>query len=162
MQANLVYFRSDGQRKDIPLTKPNSVLGRRDDCDLRIPLSGVSRQHCELIVSEDGLMVKDLASSNGTFVNQQRVNEQQLRPGDQLQVGSVMFTTQIDGEPADVMPPTPDQKVAVPSPGDAEVDVELTPEDDAFAQLMMDDSGDEDPISALEALAEDIDEPKEK
>jgi len=153
MQINLVYFKRGAERKDIPLTKPVSLLGRRGDCDLQIPLMGVSRRHCELVAEEDTVIVRDLSSSNGTYVNGERVSEQQLNAGDRLQVGTVAFVIQIDGEPAKIAPPT---KPKAAAPADQAVDVELAPDDDdAFAKLVMDDSSDdESPLDALESLSE--------
>jgi predicted component of type VI protein secretion system len=76
-----------------------TVIGRREDCDLRIPLGEVSRKHCRLVRDGDTLKLEDLGSSNGTFLNGQRVQEALLSPGDTIQVGPVVFAVQIDGEP---------------------------------------------------------------
>jgi pSer/pThr/pTyr-binding forkhead associated (FHA) protein len=83
------------------LTKTTSVIGRREDCDLRIPLAEVSRKHCRIIVEEDLLRLEDLGSSNGTYVNNQRVQEAAINPGDILTVGPVSMVVQINGVPAD-------------------------------------------------------------
>ncbi len=155
MQINLVWFKPDGQRKDVPVAK-SSVIGRRDDCDLRVPLVGVSRRHCELVVDSGGATVKDLASSNGTYVNGQRVSEQMLEAGDVLGVGTMVFTVQVDGQPTEIVPPETPEGLDV----EDVADLELAPDDsDAFAGLVggEDDDG-EDPISALEALAEGSDD----
>ena len=142
MQVNLVMFRSDGQRKDFQLVHSTTTIGRRQDCHLRIPLSGISRRHCELILTTKEVKVKDLASSNGTYVNNKRVNEQALKAGDRLSVGAVVFTVQINGRPMNVKPVQPAQPAGL---GEDEVAVELAPSD-------------EDPISALEALARENDD----
>ncbi|HEX2974108.1 MAG TPA: FHA domain-containing protein [Tepidisphaeraceae bacterium] len=76
-------------------------IGRREDCDIRIPLGEVSRKHCRLIMQGDALRLEDLGSSNGTFLNGQRVQESVVQPGDRLQIGPVAFTVQINGVPAD-------------------------------------------------------------
>jgi pSer/pThr/pTyr-binding forkhead associated (FHA) protein len=101
MQAVLVMFRSDGERRSFSIARDMTVIGRREDCDLRIPLGEVSRKHCRLIRDGDSLKLEDLGSSNGTYLNGQRVQESQLSPGDTLQVGPVVFVLQVDGEPAD-------------------------------------------------------------
>jgi pSer/pThr/pTyr-binding forkhead associated (FHA) protein len=101
MQVVLVMFRSDGERRSFSVVRDVTVIGRREDCDLRIPLGDVSRKHCRLIKEEDSLRVEDLGSSNGTHVNGQRVQEAELHPGDTVQVGPVVFVVQIDGVPAD-------------------------------------------------------------
>jgi pSer/pThr/pTyr-binding forkhead associated (FHA) protein len=82
MEVKLIMFKSDGQRKDFPIINPTTVIGRGENCDLRVPLLNVSRRHCELMLSGDVVKVKDVASSNGTFVNNKRVNETILNPGD--------------------------------------------------------------------------------
>jgi len=99
MQAVLVMFRSDGERRSFSIVRDMTVIGRREDCDLRIPLGEVSRKHCRLVRDGDTLKLEDLGSSNGTFLNGQRVQEALLSPGDTIQVGPVVFAVQIDGEP---------------------------------------------------------------
>jgi pSer/pThr/pTyr-binding forkhead associated (FHA) protein len=103
MQVVLVMFRSDGERRSFSITRDVTVVGRREDCDFRIPLGDVSRKHCRLIKNAgDGtLKIEDLGSSNGTYHNGQRVQEALLSPGDTLQIGPVIFVVQVDGVPAD-------------------------------------------------------------
>ena len=101
MQAVLVMFRSDGERRSFSLARDITVVGRREDCDLRIPLGDVSRKHCRLIRDGDTVRIEDLGSSNGTYHNGQRVQEAVLSPGDSIQVGPVVFVLQVDGVPTD-------------------------------------------------------------
>jgi predicted component of type VI protein secretion system len=101
MQVVLAMFRADGDRRSFSLHKDMTVIGRREDCDLRIPLGEISRKHCRLIRDGDTLRVEDLGSSNGTYVNGQRVQEATVAAGDTIQVGSLAFVVQIDGMPAD-------------------------------------------------------------
>lgn len=104
MNAILVMFRPDGQRRDFPISKPSTLIGRGEECSMRVPLSQVSRKHCELIQNNGYLKLKDLGSSNGTYVNGKRVLEKKLKAGDRLQIGSLVFTVQIDGQPAQIEP----------------------------------------------------------
>jgi pSer/pThr/pTyr-binding forkhead associated (FHA) protein len=101
MQAVLVMFRSDGERRSFSMARDMTVIGRREDCDLRIPLGEVSRKHCRVVRDGDSLKLEDLGSSNGTFLNGQRVQEAVLSPGDTIQVGPVVFVLQVDGQPSD-------------------------------------------------------------
>ncbi len=101
MQVVLVMFRSDGERRSFSITRDVTVLGRREDCDLRIPLSDVSRKHCRFLRDGDLIHIEDLGSANGTYHNGQRVQEAELAPGDTIQVGPVIFCIQIDGLPAE-------------------------------------------------------------
>lgn len=67
----------------------NSV-GRHDDCVIRIRSSQVSRRHCEIFEADGRLMVRDLGSSNGTYVNGLRVlGQQPLKVGDVISIGGV-------------------------------------------------------------------------
>jgi pSer/pThr/pTyr-binding forkhead associated (FHA) protein len=101
MQVVLAMFRPDGERRSFSIVRDLTVVGRREDCDLRIPLGDVSRKHCRLIKDDDSLRVEDLGSSNGTYRNGQRVQEAVLAAGDRVKVGPVTFVVQIDGVPAD-------------------------------------------------------------
>jgi predicted component of type VI protein secretion system len=118
-----------------------------------VPAAGVSRQHCELVVAADTVTVRDLDSSNGTYVNGERVEQKTIAAGDQIQVGAVLLTVQIDGQPADLAPP----EARAQSPADG-IGVDLAgDEDEVFAQMMMDDDDDDDDdsISALELLEDE-------
>jgi len=65
-----------------------TVVGRDPDAGIRLRDSGVSRRHARLVFSEDGdLLVCDLGSTNGTFVNDVRVQVSALQPGWKLRVG---------------------------------------------------------------------------
>src|SRR3954447_15982370 len=101
MQAILVMFRSTGERRSFSVTRDVTVIGRREDCDLIIPLGEVSRKHCRLVKGGDLPKVEDLGSANGTYLTGQRVQESLLAPGDTVQVGPVVFVLQVDGVPAD-------------------------------------------------------------
>ncbi len=70
------------------------VLGRDSACDIAIPVEHLSRRHAELSVQGARLVVKDLDSSNGTFVNGERVEEATLKPGDKLKFDVITFTVQ--------------------------------------------------------------------
>lgn len=104
MDVKLVMFKANGSRKEFPVASSTSILGRSEDCDIRVPILSVSRHHCEITIYEDGVGVKDLGSSNGTFVNGTRVNEAGVEAGDLLAIGPIGFVVQIDGVPADITP----------------------------------------------------------
>ena len=148
MDVKLVMFKRDGQRKDFAITHKTTTIGRGEDCTLRVPLMSISREHCELIKSDDELRVRDLASSNGTYVNNQRINETVLKAGDRITLGPATFTVQIDGKPEQVAP----AKTKAAEISEPEEIVELKAGAGEFKKF--------DPIAALEALAADAEEEK--
>lgn len=103
MKVVLVMYK-DEERRDFPVAKGVTVVGRARECDLRIPTRDTSRRHCEITVSDKGVAVRDLNSSNGVFVNGRRVEESRLNAGDKLTIGPVRFIVQIDGKPATIKP----------------------------------------------------------
>lgn len=73
------------------------LVGRGADCELRLFNLLVSRHHAELVISEEDIVVRDLSSTNGTFVNGQRIGgEQVLEDGDILIFAAVVFEVQLD------------------------------------------------------------------
>lgn len=70
------------------LTKPETVIGRDESADLTIPSQAVSRRHARLLREGDGFVLEDLGSSNGTFVNGQKLTGRRpLKSGDQIGLG---------------------------------------------------------------------------
>lgn len=66
-----------------------ALIGREGQIDFIVPHPSVSRQHCELLVMDDALLVRDLGSRNGTFVNGERVQVSQVHTGQTLRLGEV-------------------------------------------------------------------------
>ncbi|MBS0558000.1 MAG: FHA domain-containing protein [Proteobacteria bacterium] len=68
------------------------TLGRSSECDVAIPSDEISRHHAKLQVVPDGVLVEDMGSANGTFVNNQRVHGSTLmKHGDELRLDTVRF-----------------------------------------------------------------------
>lgn len=66
-------------------------IGRALDCDISILEPGLSRKHAELEPDGDKLIIRDLGSVNGTWVNAEKIDEVELKDGDQLQFDKVRF-----------------------------------------------------------------------
>jgi pSer/pThr/pTyr-binding forkhead associated (FHA) protein len=105
VDVRLFVFKSNGSAREIPLKPGRYVVGRQEDANLRIPLPAVSRRHAEIVVDDDSLTVRDLGSSNGTYVNGERIQEAQIKPGDVLALGDFQLVAQINGVPMEVTPP---------------------------------------------------------
>lgn len=62
-----------GSSREIQL-KPETVLGRQAECDVLLTEGHTSRRHARLVQAEDGYWLEDLGSSNGTFINGNRIS----------------------------------------------------------------------------------------
>lgn len=71
--------------------KTRVVLGRSNECDIVIPGTHLSRQHAEIVANAEGLQIRDLKSSNGTFVNDKKVEASRLKAGDRIRVDVYSF-----------------------------------------------------------------------
>jgi pSer/pThr/pTyr-binding forkhead associated (FHA) protein len=80
---------------DISLDRAVVVVGRHRRCDVRLASPRVSRRHCCLALDRDGVLVRDLGSTNGTRINGRRVEEGVLRPGDELSIAHCRY--QLEG-----------------------------------------------------------------
>ena len=80
---------TDEARRHTLRLPPGAVktVGRGPRADFVVEAALVSRVHCQLSVSADALAVEDLTSTNGTFVNDQRVERSSLTDGDRLRLG---------------------------------------------------------------------------
>jgi len=157
MDANLVLLAKNGSNRVFPLPKRVTVIGRRKNCDLRIPLESVSRRHCQFNIENQTLKLRDLGSRNGTFLNGDRIEEQILKPGDSIKIGPVVFAMQIDGQPEKIIAP-PEDSPAKASLSD-ETDVVRSPVDaDSELDLDLDSSGSLGDLSGLDSSIDDLDE----
>lgn len=78
--------------KRVRLTDPETIIGRDEAAKIRVATHEVSRQHTLLIITPAGLLVRDLSSRNGTFINGVPIAEETiLNPGDTLSVGPMTF-----------------------------------------------------------------------
>jgi hypothetical protein len=64
-----------------------TTIGRSPDCDIFLDDVTVSRRHAVLIARDDGFVIEDQGSLNGTYVNRRRIESERLESGDEVQVG---------------------------------------------------------------------------
>lgn len=94
------------------------VVGRAVNSDCAVVDATVSRRHAELTIQDDGIQLKDLGSSNGTFVNGVKVDSYFVAPGDTVTFGKVAFKLEQLAPPVAVpAPPPPPPAAAAPKPG---------------------------------------------
>jgi pSer/pThr/pTyr-binding forkhead associated (FHA) protein len=95
MDAKLVVVGGNARPAEIKLKLPVTI-GRGRKATLVVPHPLVSRVHCEVYESEGYLVVRDLDSLNGTFINNRRVTEAVLAPGELLTLGGITFRAVYD------------------------------------------------------------------
>jgi pSer/pThr/pTyr-binding forkhead associated (FHA) protein len=91
-----------GEGPVIALDKPIVLIGRDADCDVRIESAKVSRRHCCIALVNGQLVVRDLESTNGTYVNGARVQETRLATNDQLGIANMRYVVVVDAGAAPV------------------------------------------------------------
>jgi pSer/pThr/pTyr-binding forkhead associated (FHA) protein len=93
MPARLVAL---GGGPDILVDGTMVLVGRHPACDVRLESCRVSRVHCCLSRNRDEVLVRDLASTNGTWINGCRAYSGRLRPGEQLAIADVRYRLEVD------------------------------------------------------------------
>ena len=73
-----------------PLVRAVTRLGRGSDTDIRIEDPGASRNHCEVVLGQP-VLVRDLSSTNGTYVNGQRISQVEVTDGTTITIGSTQL-----------------------------------------------------------------------
>jgi pSer/pThr/pTyr-binding forkhead associated (FHA) protein len=91
MKAKLICENGDALKQEIILGKLPVIVGRSVNVDVHLDDHRVSRHHCLIDGIEGMLVVRDLASRNGTFVNGLGITEASMVPGDKLTIGNTSF-----------------------------------------------------------------------
>jgi transcriptional regulator with PAS, ATPase and Fis domain len=86
----LLYYK-DGFIKKFPLEKSMSTLGRGKDNDLVLDNNFLSRKHLKILSGKDHIVIKDLNSTNGTFIDHEQVSEAEVKLGDSFSCGGIEF-----------------------------------------------------------------------
>jgi adenylate cyclase len=98
---------ADGQQKFDVRDGAPMLVGRAPTCDVPVFDPTISRRHAELAIVSGGVEITDLGSSNGTFVNGDRVTKRTARGGDVVTFGKVVFKLQDSAPPRPAAPHTP-------------------------------------------------------
>jgi hypothetical protein len=94
-KARVVVAEGPDKGKDIVIDKERTTIGRSVICDLVLSDKAVSTTHVELVAKEKGFLLRDLGSTNGTFVGDLRIQEVWVKPGTVVKLG----TSQLRFEP---------------------------------------------------------------
>ena len=97
MKAKLCVLKGPSEGKEITIPVSKFFIGRGEDCHLRPKSDAISRHHCAIIITDSQIAIRDFGSKNGTFVNDQRVeNIAILNNGDKVVVGPLSFKLVLD------------------------------------------------------------------
>src|SRR2546429_7977946 len=75
----------------LEIVKDMTVVGRSEDCDVRLDHKSVSKLHCVIVKTDGLILIRDLGSTNGTRVNGQRIRRAALLPNDKLTIANFHF-----------------------------------------------------------------------
>jgi hypothetical protein len=106
MKAELVPDNGDPA---IPIVRDVTIVGRREYCDVVINHSSLSKRHCALVKTDGLLVIRDLATTNGTKVKGQKVRWAALLPDDRITLGSYKMRVYLG--PDDMPSPSEQQRV---------------------------------------------------
>jgi hypothetical protein len=95
---HLALISTDDPEQKIKISRASTLLGRNPACDIALDHGSISRQHCLLQLTDRGLHVKDLGTTNGTKVNGIAMTEGYINVGDKLTIGHLGFVLQQDEE----------------------------------------------------------------
>ena len=111
--AKLVLHRPGGEMRDIPLDQDRVTIGRRADHDVCLPFPAVSADHAEIVTVMADSFLHDCGSTNGTFVNGERVTKHFLRDHDRIDIGrqQLVYLTN-DAEQVEPLPVEPSDAAA--------------------------------------------------
>lgn len=109
MNHRLLVNPGTPQAWEIVLQPGVNRIGRGEANDFQIPHGSVSGAHCEFVVTHTGVTLRDLGSTNGSFINRAPVREAVLQSGQHIQLGSVdmIFEAAVPPAPVTAAPPLP-------------------------------------------------------
>jgi len=99
MQVKLKVLAGSNEGKEIAVNSEKFLIGRADECQLRPKSESVSRRHAAIIQKDGRVLLVDLKSRNGTFVNEKQLSSDKakiLKDGDLLRVGKLEFQIAIE------------------------------------------------------------------
>ncbi len=105
-KCQLVVVEGSSKGRKLDLKDKRVTVGKKEDNDLMVEDRAVSRTHYEIVPSEDSFVLRDLESTNGTFINETKVREAYLAPGDIIRIGNsriefLAFDEKVQVEPSE-------------------------------------------------------------
>jgi len=138
----VVGGKNDG--REIKIAVPRFIIGRGDTAHLRPSSDLVSREHCEILVGDGSVIINDLKSRNGTFVNGQQLEGTHVaKSGDSLRIGRLQFEVVID--PAKAGAKKPKIESVVEAASRTATNSKKASLEDSITDWLMDGDDEDDP-----------------
>ncbi len=99
----------------LELKADKTTIGRVEDNTYQIAEASVSSHHCEVLLRGSEVVIKDLNSTNGTFINGEKIAESVLKPGQTLRLGQVELQIETEGSPFTAPVPAPGAPAEAPA-----------------------------------------------
>src|SRR5580765_7939468 len=103
-----------GRTHDLKVDK--TTIGRVEDNTFQIAEPSVSSHHCEILLRGSDVVVRDLNSTNGTYINGEKITETVLKPGQVLRLGQIEMRLETDSTTASTAPSTTPSAPSTPPP----------------------------------------------
>ena len=113
--AKLVVLSAGMNGRTHELNVDKTTIGRVEDNTFQLADPSVSSHHCEALLRGSDVVIKDLNSTNGSFINGEKISESVLKPGQTLRLGQIEIQLLTEGMPM----PAPKAPAAVPAPASA-------------------------------------------
>jgi hypothetical protein len=123
--AKLVILSQGMTGRSLELKVDKTTIGRVDDNMFPIAEASVSSHHCEVLLRGADVVIRDLNSTNGTFINGEKITESVLKPGQTLRLGQIEMRLEADG-PAGTPAPAPTAPAAPKPNKKAESTIAMT------------------------------------
>lgn len=117
--AKLVVLTQSLAGRSHELAAERTTVGRVEDNAFQIAEPSVSSRHCEILLRGSEVVVKDLNSTNGTFINGEKITEGVLKPGQTLRLGNVELKLDVPGAPSAPSAPPVSSTPSAPAPAPA-------------------------------------------
>jgi hypothetical protein len=114
--AKLVVLTQSLAGRSYDLATERTTVGRVEDNAFQISEPSVSSHHCEILLRGDEIVIKDLNSTNGTFINGEKITEGVLKPGQTLRLGNIELKLDVPGAPTPAPAASPAPAAPPPPP----------------------------------------------
>lgn len=117
--AKLVVLSAGFNGRTHELNVDKTTIGRVEDNTFQIADPSVSSHHCEIVLRGSDVVIHDLGSTNGSFINGEKISESVLKPGQTLKLGQIELQLVPEGAPMPAMKPAPAPAAPAPAPASA-------------------------------------------